>query len=213
MRESGPSGRRRSGRDGTRIDWVSHVKPLLTDSTHLPNAFEAFLSIHSGHGARRRAERVLLPDGRGWPGRLAPAAFVVDSGGAAAMAVDADNRGRGGVCPANLPGWILFEATVIGLAPGTYRVRVGAAGGGKWTEGAATIAAPEDRGKAMAAAFAGDLACSPAASARRHASRQPGSSPARVRICCPPGPVLPAAPTPPVLPRHERSFSSDQRSG
>jgi hypothetical protein len=46
------------------------------------------------------------------------------------------------VCPAGGSPWMPFEATVTGLVPGTYRVRVRVAGIDGHTEGAATIAAP-----------------------------------------------------------------------
>lgn len=45
-------------------------------------------------------------------------------------------------CMAVIPSWAPFEATVTGLAPGTYRIRVGVVGFDKRTEGTATIAPP-----------------------------------------------------------------------
>ena len=52
-------------------------------------------------------------------------------------AADADR-----FCQANLDPWVPFEATLTGLAPGRYRVRVAAAGFDQVTEGAATVTAP-----------------------------------------------------------------------
>ena len=46
------------------------------------------------------------------------------------------------VCLASLAAWIPYEAVVTGLGPGTYRVRVSAAGRNQWTEGTATIVGP-----------------------------------------------------------------------
>lgn len=52
-------------------------------------------------------------------------------------AIDTDR-----ICPANVGPWVPFEATVSGLAPGTYRVRVAVAGHDAWTEATAAVVAP-----------------------------------------------------------------------
>lgn len=46
------------------------------------------------------------------------------------------------ICLGIVAAWVPVEATVSGLAPGAYRVRVGIAGLSERTEGTATIAAP-----------------------------------------------------------------------
>lgn len=46
------------------------------------------------------------------------------------------------MCLGVVAAWVPIEATVSGLAPGTYRVRLGIAGLSERTEGTATIAAP-----------------------------------------------------------------------
>jgi hypothetical protein len=51
-------------------------------------------------------------------------------------AVDTDR-----ICPASVALWVPFEATVSGLAPGTYRVRVAVAGHDGRTEATAAIVA------------------------------------------------------------------------
>jgi hypothetical protein len=57
--------------------------------------------------------------------------------GVEVRAVDTDR-----ICPAVISSSSPVEVTVSGLAPGTYRVRVGMAGHTERTEGTATIAAP-----------------------------------------------------------------------
>lgn len=57
--------------------------------------------------------------------------------GLAIRAVDTDR-----MCLGIVASWVPFEATVSGLAPGTYRVRVGTAGLSERIEGTVTITPP-----------------------------------------------------------------------
>jgi hypothetical protein len=80
---------------------------------------------------------VLVVRGTAFVGCGAPAARVQRRQhvvGVEIRAVDTDR-----VCLAHVAAWVPFEATVIGLAPGSYRVRVGVVGRDERTEGTATI--------------------------------------------------------------------------